>query len=171
MKQILILLASGFMFAISIALLIDINYLYSVSIAYISSSIVLLASMKSYRAVVEKAIKNEAIPDDSRDVIDEVEDPYHLFDDNEINNERGEEDLVEVVKEERARLKGARGFVESIKDAKSSLAPYRLLGYTLMIVGFVYLSRNGDLEIIPYIISLSLPILIVIFGLVSSQKD
>ncbi len=171
MKRLLLFLFSGFMFVLSASLLLDKSMGYSIVMGYLSSSIVLLASMKSYRSVVDKSLKQGAIPDDSRDVIDEVEDPYHLFDEQPIDEERGEEDLVEVVKEERARLKGGRGFVESIKDARSSLAPYRLLGYALMIVGFVYLARNNLLDVIPYIISLSIPILIVVFGLVWAKED
>ena len=171
MKRLLLFLFSGFMFVLSASVLLDKNMGYSIVMGYLSSSIILLASMRSYRGVVDKGLKSGAIPDDSRDVIDEVEDPYHLFDEQGVDEDRGEEDLVEVVKEERARLKSGRGFVESIKDAKSSLAPYRLLAYTLMIVGFVYLARNSLLDIIPYLVSLSIPILIVVFGLILSTND
>jgi len=173
MKRAIVFLFSGFFLLFSITILFfESKVVASVLMGYVSAAFVLLASMRSYQKVVQKGVENEAHFDD-RDVIDKVEDPYLLFDDeDEKIEEKSEEDLVEVVKEERARLKGkGRSFVEILKDSKSSLAPYRLLSYAIMIVGFVFLQRNDLLTIIPYLIALTLPIVIVVATLIFFDED
>jgi len=173
MKRAIVFLISGFFLLFSITVLFfETQTIASVLMGYATASFVLLASMRSYQKLVQKGVENETQFDD-RDVIDKVEDPYLLFDDeDEKKEEKGEEDLVDVVKEERARLKGkGRSFVEILKDSKSSLAPYRLLSYALMIVGFVFLQRNGLLSIFPYLIALTLPIIIVVGTLVFFEED
>jgi hypothetical protein len=172
MKRAIVFLFSGFFLLFSITILFfDSKVVASVLMGYVSAAFVLLASMRSYKKVVEKGVANETHFDD-RDVIDKVEDPYMLFEEDESKEEKREEDLVEVVKEERARLKGkGRSFVEVLKDSKASLAPYRLLSYTLMIVGFVFLQRNELLTIIPYLVALTLPIVIVVATFIFFDKD
>jgi Ca2+/Na+ antiporter len=172
MKRAIVFLFSGFFLLFSITILFfDSKVVASVLMGYVSAAFVLLASMRSYKKVVEKGIENETHFDD-RDVIDKVEDPYMLFDEDEPKEEKREEDLLEVVKEERARLKGkGRSFVEVLKDSKASLAPYRLLSYALMIVGFVFLQRNELLTIIPYLMALTLPIVIVVATFIFFDKD
>lgn len=172
MKRAVVFLFSGFFLLFSITILFfDSKVIASVLMGYLSASFVLLASMRSYKKVVEKGIENETHFDD-RDVIDKVEDPYMLFDEDEPKEEKTEEDLVEVVKEERARLKGkGRSFLEILKDSKASLAPYRLLSYAIMVVGFVFLQRHELLTIIPYLVALTLPIVIVVATLTLFDED
>jgi len=172
MKRAVVFLISVFFLLFSITVLFfELKVIASVLMGYFTASFVLLSSMRSYRKVVEKGLANEVHFDD-RDVIDKVEDPYQLFDEDEVQEAKSEEDLVAVVKEERARLKGkGRSFIEILKDSKASLAPYRLLSYAIMIVGFVFLQRNGLLAIIPYLIALTLPIMIVVATLVLFEED
>ncbi|MEA2027681.1 MAG: hypothetical protein U9N49_01720 [Campylobacterota bacterium] len=173
MKRAIVFLVSGFFLLFSITILLfETKVVASVLMGYVTSAFVLLASMRSYQKLVEKGVENETHFDD-RDVIDKVEDPYLLFDDeDEPKEEKKEEDLVEVVKEERALLKGkGRSFVEVLKDSKASFAPYRLLSYAIMVVGFVFLQRNDLLTIIPYLIALTLPIVIVVATLILFDED
>ena len=166
-----ILLGVAFILSIGSFLIEDNSISSSLLIGYFTSSLIMMASMKSYQTFVEMSVSNGMIPDDERDIIDKVEDPYMLFDD-EIIDESQERDLVEVVKEERARLKGnGRSFVEVLKDSRTSLSPYRLLAYVFMIMGFIYLQKNGVLDIKTYIISISIPMVAVIISLVWISGD
>jgi len=172
MKRAIVFLFSGFFLLFSITILFfETKVIASILMGYASAAFVLLASMRSYKKLVEKGIANETHFDD-RDVIDKVEDPYLLFDEDEPKEQKTEKDLVEVVKEERALLKGkGRSFVEVLKDSKASLAPYRLLSYAIMVVGFVFLQRNDLLTIIPYLVALTLPIVIVVATFIFFEED
>ena len=142
------------------------HWLMNSQIAFISSSFVMLGSMLSYKSMVKGRLNVGAIPDDERDTLDKLEDPYDLYDEN-IKND-AEKTLVEVVKEERANLKkGRRGVLETTKDAKASFSFYRLGAYALLIFGFFYLNSNGILLLTPYLIFLSLPMFIIVISLVS----
>ncbi|MBN2825817.1 MAG: hypothetical protein JXQ76_10860 [Campylobacterales bacterium] len=170
MKRAIVFLISGFFLLFSMSVLFfEPKIIASVLMGYATASLVLVASMRSYARFVQKGLANY-IPIDESDTIDKVEDPYHLFDDEPINEERSEEEIVDVVKEERARLKG-RSFVEILKDSRASLAPYRILSYTLMIVGFVFLQRNALLAIFPYLLALTLPIIITVATFVLFEED
>jgi len=169
MKRTVAFLASGFFLLFSITVLFfEPKVIASALLGYFTSTFILLASMRSYRRVVEKGVMNQMVMDE-RDAIDKVEDPYGLFGEEESPKESPPKDLVEVVKEERSRLKG-RSFVETLKDSRASLAPYRILSYAVMVVGFVFLQRNHLLSIFPYLIALTLPIVVVVVTLSLFEK-
>ena len=166
-----ILIALAFILAIASLFIENDKVSYSLIIGYITSSLIMMASMRSYQTFVERSISMGAIADDSRDTIDNVEDPYMLFDDEKID-ESEDKDLVEVVKEERARLKGnGKSFFEILRDSRTSLSPYRLLAYVVMIMGFIYLQKNEILDIKTYLISISIPMVAVIISLVWISSD
>ena len=147
-------------------------WLLNTQIAFFSSSFIMLASMKSYKNMVTKAVNAGAVTDDGRDTLDKVEDPYDLYDEEKI--EVGGDchrTLVEVVKEERANLKKSRRSIwETTKDAKASYSFYRLSAYGILILGFFYLNGNHILKLFPYLTFLSIPLFVVPFSLLGSDK-
>ena len=150
--------------AISI-LFFDTQVLYNTQIGFITSSLVMAGSILSYRNMVNKRVEaNIIIFDDSKDVIDEIEDPYELYD--EPNKDKKDE--IQEIKEDEEEPK--RTTYQSIKDASSALSMYRLTAYIILILGFMYLNRHGLLHIPSYIISLGIsPIVIV--GMLLREKE
>lgn len=148
----------------------NMNTLVNTQIAYFSSSLVMFASMLSYKKMVENRVEmGMVIQDDNRDDIDKLEDPYDLYsEDVEVPNE--DVDLKEAVKEEKLKMKANRRTVgQTIKDTKAALSFYRIFAYLVLVVGFLYLNRHGMLEIFPYIISLSIPIIVLVAILTSNK--
>ncbi len=140
----------------------DIKTLYNTQIGFISATLVMLASMISYSRMVNTAVEHNVIMmDDSKDVIDKLEDPYDLYSDEIVEEE--EKDLVETVKEERKRLKeNKRTFSQTIKDSKAAFSFYRLGAYAVLVLGFLYLNRQGLLHIPSYILALSIPPMVIV---------
>ena len=146
-------------------------WLVNSQVAFISSSLVMLGSMQSYKSMVKGRLGVGATPDDERDTIDKLEDPYDLFDDELKKEEEEEKTLQEIVKEERANLKkNRRSILQATKDAKASFSFYRLGAYALLVFGFFYLNSNHFLKLMPYLIFLTLPMFIIIVMLIKQSK-
>lgn len=147
----------------------DMKVLYNTQIGFISATLVMIASMISYRRMVNTRVEHNIITmDDSKDVIDHLEDPYDLYSEDVI--EEKEKDLVEVVKEERKKLKDGRSLYQTLKDTKAALSIYRLAAYAVLILGFLYLNRQGLLYIPAYIIALGIPPVIIVTLLLKEKE-
>ncbi len=145
------------------------TWLINSQIGFITSSLVIFGSILSYRSMVQGRLNVGAIPDDERDTLDKLEDPYDLYDDEKPKNDE-EQTLVEVVKEERENLKkNRRSFWETTKDSKASLSFYRLGAYALLIFGFFYLNSNKLLDISSYLFSLALPPIVIVIMLLRQK--
>jgi hypothetical protein len=145
------------------------DWLYTSQIGFFSSALIIGASMVSYRRMVERGVNlNDGIAlDDNRDELDKLDDPHDLYSKEEDNTEK---DLVEVVKEERENLKSKkRSFKEVLKDSRASFSWFRLVAYGVLVLGFFYLNRHSYLHIPSYLISLSLPPLVVVFVLLAES--
>jgi len=170
--QVLLLVNSLSVFII--LMFFNAKYLYAFEIGFISSTLVVIASSMAYRRMVNTRVEYNIITlDDSKDVIDILEDPYDLY--SEEEKPKDEVDLVEFIKEERQKLKSdSRSLFEILRDTKASLSLSRLGAYTLLILGFLYLNRHGLLHIPTYIIALGLAPFTIVFCLVydnSMQKE
>ena len=119
----------------------DIKILWNTQFGFISASLVMLASMKSYKRMVDARVELDLVTmDDSQDVIDKLEDPYDLY--SEDVTEEEEKSLVDTVKDERQKLKKtSRTLSQTIKDAKTALSLNRIGAYIVLILGFFYLNR------------------------------
>ncbi len=149
----------------------DIKIVYNTQIGYISSTLVLIASIVSYRRMVNARVKHNIVTmDDSKDVIDKLEDPYDIYSEDVVEDE--EKDFAATVKEEKKKLKENRRTVyQTIKDTKAALSIYRLGAYALLILGFLYLNRQGLLHIPSYIISLGIPSVILVWVLLKEKEN
>ena len=144
----------------------DRNWLYTSQIGFFTSALIISASMVSYRRMVEKGVDlNDGVAlDDNRDELDKLDDPHDLYSD----NTEDKKELVDVVKEERAKLKeNNRSVKDVIKDSRASFSWMRLGAYIALVLGFFYLNRHEYLHIPSYLISLSIPPLVVVFVLLS----
>ncbi|MFT7823680.1 MAG: hypothetical protein ABXS92_02850 [Sulfurimonas sp.] len=149
----------------------DIKVLYNTQIAFITATLVMTGSIFSYRRMVNKRVEHNIITmDDSKDVIDKLEDPHDLY--SEDIAEDPDVDLKEAIKEEKQRMKAnKRSVFQTIKDTKAALSVYRLGAYVLLVIGFLYLNRHGMLHLPSYLISLALPMIIIVMVLVSSKEN
>ena len=143
--------------------------LVNTQIGFITSSLVMFGSILSYRSMVNGRLNVGAVPDDGRDTLDKLEDPYDLYDDEKIREEE-EKTLHEVVKEERANLKkNRRSFWQTTKDSKASFSFYRLGAYVLLIMGFFYLNNNKVLDIPSYLFAMFIPPFVVVIMLMREK--
>ena len=167
-KTLIALLVVDLILAIAVYVWKGQAWLINSQVAYFSSSFIMLASIKSYKNMVAKALDAGAVTDDGRDTLDKLEDPYDLYDEVKENNE--EKTLQEVVKEERANLKKNRRTIwETTKDAKASFSFYRLTAYAFLVLGFFYLNGKHILELIPYLTFLAIPLFVVVFSLLDNS--
>ena len=148
----------------------DIKMLWNTQIGFISASLVMLASMKSYKRMVDARVEHNIITmDDTRDTIDKLEDPYDLY-----SEEIAEDENVDIggaVKDEKLRMKkNRRTMSETLRDTKAALSLNRIGAYVLLILGFFYLNRHGYLMAPAYILALTVPMLVVVFVLLSQKE-
>jgi hypothetical protein len=138
----------------------------NVQMAFLSSLFVILGSSYAYRSMIIKKVDAGEV-EDKRDLLDEIEDPHGLYDEEEINNAPAEDlDLKAIVKEERAKIKTVS--MESVKHGvKGDSSFFRLVPYVFLILGFISLENNGILDIAIYLPSLLLGI---IAGSVSAKE-
>lgn len=149
----------------------DIKILWNMQIGFISASLVLIGSMVSYRRMVNSSVENNVVMmDDTKDVIDKLEDPYDLYSEEVVEEE--EKDLVETVKEERKKLKeNKRPLSQTIKDSKAAFSFYRLGSYAVLVLGFLYLNRQGLLDIPSYIVALSIPPVVIVLTFLMNKGE
>ncbi|MBL0707590.1 MAG: hypothetical protein JJW00_00905 [Sulfurimonas sp.] len=105
---------------------------------------------------------------DKRSLLDEIEDPHELYDDNKpINYAPLEElDLKAIVKEEKKKIKTVSG--ASLKQGfKGGTSLFRLLPYLFLVLGFIALKNNELLDISIYLPSLLFGIVV---GSISSKE-
>ncbi len=151
------------------------GWMINTQVAYISSAIVLGASMVSYARMVHSRIEAGAVPDDGLDTIDKLEDPHDLYgDDGSLEAEKeinSINDIKEVIKEEKSRPKVShRSPLEVLRDSRASMSLYRLGAYVLLVFGFFYLNGNKLLQPFPYLIGLGMPVLVVVVMLMGNRE-
>ena len=145
-------------------LLILLTYFYSfeffinLQISFLSSFFIIMGSVIAYRKMVQTQVDAKNI-DEKRDLLDEIEDPYELYDDEPINDTPADElSLKEIVKEERAKIKTFS--FDSIKHGlKGGSSFLRIVPYIFLILGFIALKNNQLLDIAIYLPSLLFGIL------------
>jgi len=166
-------------------LLILLSYFYSfevfinIQIAFFSSLFVILGSSFAYSKMVQTQVEAKSFEDEvngearegalgyKRDLLDDIEDPHELYDDEPINDAPVEElDLKAIVKEERAKIKTLS--VKSMKHgARGSVSLFRLVPYLFLVLGFIALKNNELLDIAIYLPSLLVGIVV---GSIASKE-
>jgi len=169
-KILIVLVSVDILLLVVSVIFFDIKVLYSTQIGYITATLVMIASIMSHRRMVNARVKHNIVTmDDSKDVIDKLEDPYDLYSDDEVVEEKS---LAQTVKEEKKKLKeNRRSVYQTIKDTKAALSFYRLGAYALLVLGFLYLNRHGLLQIPSYILSVGIPSVILVWILLEEKEN
>lgn len=120
------------------------------SIAMLTSMAIVMGSLYSYRNMIQSRVA-DAEAGDSKDVIDEMDDPYDLY---EEEREQEITDIKAMIKEEKGRQK-SNIIQNTTKNASAMVSFYRLIPYAFLILGFIALENNHSLEILPYLVGLA----------------
>ena len=147
------------------------QWLINSQVAFLTSSLVMFASLISYRNMVQNRLdKGMVLAEDNRDTIDKIEDPYSVFGEDEVSEKDKEKPIKEIIQENKARLKESkRSFWQVTRDSKAALSFYRLGAYVVLIMGFFYLNNNSNLHIVSYLSALAIPPIVVIIMLMRKK--
>ncbi len=111
------------------------TWLINSQIGFLSSLLVVLASMRSYSKMVQRQVNNAKSLDDEGDI----------------------EPQEEALKEE-----PKISVLESLKNSRASISLYRIGAYGVFALGFLYLSSHKIFHIPSYFAGISLPIVIIV---------
>jgi len=142
-------------------------WLINFELAFVSSVLIILGSFHGYKKMITRRLDtgegmNEAL-------LDKLEDPYNLYDDEEKSEnfdieDKAELDLASVVKEEKKRLKQDKQTIKkTIKSAPGVFSPLRFIPYALLILSFIGLNNNHILDVVAFLVGLGVGIAIAIF--------
>lgn len=118
-------------------------------VSVLSGALVAMGSLYAYSSMIRQRA-SEVEFDDSKDVIDTLEDPYDLYEE-EKENEIA--DIKAMIKEEKARQKNEI-VKNTLKNGSAWVSLYRLLPYAFLILGFLGLQNNHSLVLLPYLVGL-----------------
>ena len=147
------------------------QWLINSQIGFLTSSLVIFASIVSYRNMVQNRLDKGIVPtEDNRDTIDKIEDPYDIFGEYGVSENDKEKPIREIIQEQKAHFKKSkRSFWQVTRDSRAALSFYRLGAYGLLIVGFFYLNNNAILHIASYLSALAIPPIVVVITLMRKK--
>jgi hypothetical protein len=151
---------------IIITLFFSFSFFINLQIAFLSSLFVILGSTYAYKKMVNTQVSSDTLSE-KRDLLDEIEDPHELYEEDSINYAPVEElDLKAIVKEEKKKIK-TFSFDSIKKGAKGSTSLIRLTPYLFLVLGFIALKNNEMLNLAVYLPSLLVGIVV---GSISSRE-
>lgn len=134
-------------------------WILNTQIAFVSSLIVSVATFLSYQNNVKKRLENEEQNIDTindRDSIDEMDDTFDLYSENEPIMEEKElsaSEIKTIIQEEKSKVK-QNSFKNLFKSTTTFVSMYRIIGYTILVVGFFYLVNNKIFVPYAYLVGL-----------------
>ncbi|MCB4755288.1 MAG: hypothetical protein LGB52_06855 [Sulfurovum sp.] len=151
-----LLIVDGLLIFVSVTFF-SMSTLLNTQIGFLSATLVIFASIKSYKHMVSTRVENEIIAMDiDKDIIDKLDDPHDLYSEN--------------IEEEKQHFKiNSRSLSEVVEDTKPTLSIYRIGAYLLLVLGFLYLSHHDFLQLPAYLLSLGLSPLTIVVLLVYNK--
>ncbi len=148
------------------------NWLYTTQIGFFSSALVMIASMASYRKMVEKRVaETVTVSDEERDELDKIDDPHGLYESGDAARQESIKIDESAEASDEADIAKKRTPFEIIKDTRAFWSYYRAGAYLLLVIGFFYLNRHNYLHIPSYLFALALPPVIVVTLLVRANRQ
>ncbi|MCX6062178.1 MAG: hypothetical protein NT103_08025 [Campylobacterales bacterium] len=140
--------------AIALLLFISKAVFASFEVALLSGAVIIMGSLYAYRNMIRTRTLDVEI-DDNKDIIDMMDDPYDLYEEERQNEV---EDIKELIKEEKVKQK--QNIIENTtKNSAAWVSVYRLLPYAFLVLGFLGLQNNHSLELFPYLTGLGVGII------------
>ncbi len=143
-------------------------WLLSSQVAFFSSLFITITSFLSYKRNIENRLSNLDLTqtqNETRDKIDEIDDPYDLYTEYEEipESELTSQKIKEIINNEKSKVKR-----DSLKNtffsASGFLSIYRVFGYGILVFGFFALNNNKILLPIAFIIGLGIVPIGVLFS-------
>ncbi len=119
------------------------TWILNTQIAFLSSLSIVLLSFLSYVKNVNKQVKLVGDLIDDKDIIDELNDPYELYEDTDTKT-KNKAEKIKISMKNLSKSKGA------------AVSFLRLIGYLILIAGFFLLVKIKLFLAIPYIIGISI---------------
>jgi hypothetical protein len=146
-------------FLVLLTNIISFEFFINLQIAFLSSFFIIVGSAYAYKKMIENQLTLKGL-DEKRDILEEIEDPYELYEEFEIDARPADElDLKAIVKQEKKKIK-----ILNIKDikkgSKAGVSLFRLIPYLFLILGFIALKNNALLDISIYLPSLLVGIIV-----------
>jgi hypothetical protein len=126
----------------------------SFTISALSGALVVLGSLYSYSNLIRQRTKEMEF-DDSKDIIDTMDDPYDLYEEEKENEVH---DIKALIQEEKVRQKN-EVVKNTLKNGSAWVSVYRLLPYVFLILGFLGLQNNHSLILLPYFVGLGVGVI------------
>ncbi len=144
--------------------------LYSFLVAFFTSAIVVLASFKNYKSMVEKRLALSSSEEfDERDTIDKIDDPYNLY--GKIAEIDESKSIKDIIKEEKAELKkNRRAIKDVVKDSTMAFNYTRLVAYAILVFGFFALLKSNNLNMLYYLATLAIPNIVAVIFLLNQDR-
>ena len=149
-------------------------WLLSSQVAFFSSLFITITSFLSYKRNIENRLSNLDLTqtqNETRDKIDEIDDPYDLYTEYEEipESELTPQKIKEIINNEKSKVKR-----DSLKNtffsASGFLSIYRVFGYGILVFGFFALNNNKILLPIAFIIGLGIVPIGVLFSKLIEKK-
>jgi len=151
------------------------TWLINTQVAFVSSLIISLATFFSYQNSVSKRLANsEGNIDtlDDRDKIDEIDDPYDLYSEDGVQEEKEltATEIKTIIQEEKSKVK-RNSLKNTFRNGGTFVSLYRLVGYSILVLGFMYLVNHKLFEPFSYMIGLFIvPLSMLVIKLTSKSE-
>jgi hypothetical protein len=122
------------------------TWLLNTQIALVCSMMITLSSFMAYQAMVKHRV-NEGDLGDDRDLLNTIEDPHGLYE------EETEERMIVHPSKMEGFKKSTRNVLRSYKGA---LSPYRLAAYAFLCLSVLFLIRHTSFNAIAFLIGLGI---------------
>ncbi len=137
-------------------------WLLNFELAFFSSMAIVFGSFYGYRKLILKRLESGEGSDD--DLLEKIEDPHALYEEELIQDEDEPTDLAQVVKDEKARLKQNKETLKkTIKSTPGLFSAWRFIPYIALILSFIGLNNNNVLDIPAFLIGLGLGVVSAVF--------
>jgi len=133
-------------------------WLYNTQIAFFSTSLIILGSFIGYSNSIKRQLENGNV---GEDILKKYEDPYNMDD------EEDEIDKEKLKAFKKSKLKWYEALLFSFKGGFNFI---RILGYLLLIVGFIWLVKKGIFDVVSFLFGLSVVPAIALFYLLLLKK-
>lgn len=122
-------------------------FLLNSQLAFIASLLIVLGSFYGYARMVKKRAHMRG-----RDIIDEIEDRFELYEEPPKSNVSAKE----IFEEEKAKIKAKRvGIKNFLKSSNAFFSPFRLFGYLVLVVAILFLVRHRLFEAGSFLVGLA----------------
>jgi hypothetical protein len=133
-------------------------FVLNTQVAFFSAMFVVVGTFFGYYRNINSKVQTLSEDINQRDTIDNIEDPYDLYDEEFKINDKQDfttEEVKEIIDEEKSKMK-ANSFKNTLNSLSSFASVYRIIGYVLLVAGFFYLRNNGLLDIFGFLIGISI---------------